>query len=303
MSNTIVPAIYRSVIADVVENMKDDFLNVGVDESVLLELQQIWEAKIVQSRVADFRGEYAEEGENNDYYESADGYGYGADQYSQSNIPNPIQTAPNLTNLATLASVVQPHNNPYGHAPEMGRPQAYMPQRAQPGVGAGGSNVYSLPTLLPGGARLPQTDGAGDDDIIYSSRESNRTESSSEAAATFSTDPKTGETILEVTLPDHIHPLNQRSSSSSTSKISQVDGSQDEDGNETHDEDAINSDLDDSDEDDDENADSETTNMMLCQYEKVTRTKNKWKCVLKDGIININGVDYLFNKANGDFQF
>jgi transcription initiation factor TFIIA large subunit len=32
---------------------------------------------------------------------------------------------------------------------------------------------------------------------------------------------------------------------------------------------------------------------------KVQRVKNKWKCVLKDGMIHVNGKDYLFMKCNG----
>jgi len=44
----------------------------------------------------------------------------------------------------------------------------------------------------------------------------------------------------------------------------------------------------------------DTDNVLLCQYEKVVRTKNQWKFYLKDGIMNLNGKDYLFNKASGD---
>ena len=32
---------------------------------------------------------------------------------------------------------------------------------------------------------------------------------------------------------------------------------------------------------------------------QVARVKNKWKCVLKDGMIHVNGKDYLFAKCNG----
>lgn len=32
---------------------------------------------------------------------------------------------------------------------------------------------------------------------------------------------------------------------------------------------------------------------------KVTRVKNKWKVQLKDGIISVNGKDYLFSKCQG----
>ncbi|KAJ2894226.1 transcription factor IIA subunit alpha [Coemansia aciculifera] len=69
-------------------------------------------------------------------------------------------------------------------------------------------------------------------------------------------------------------------------------------------EDAINSDLDDSDEEDDTEDNAEDSeHVILCQYEKVTRSKSKWKCVLRDGIMLINGRDYLFQKATGEFEW
>lgn len=73
------------------------------------------------------------------------------------------------------------------------------------------------------------------------------------------------------------------------------------------DDEAINSDLDDSDDDalraegdDEDEGDVQT---VLCLFDKVQRTKNKWKCVLKDGIVNVNGRDFAFNKANGEFEW
>ena len=55
---------------------------------------------------------------------------------------------------------------------------------------------------------------------------------------------------------------------------------------------------------------------MFCTYDKVgiysppvaitlnkviqvARVKNKWKCILKDGMIHVNGKDYLFAKCTG----
>jgi hypothetical protein len=32
---------------------------------------------------------------------------------------------------------------------------------------------------------------------------------------------------------------------------------------------------------------------------QVQRVKNKWKVTLKDGLISVNGKDYLFSKCNG----
>jgi transcription initiation factor TFIIA large subunit len=90
------------------------------------------------------------------------------------------------------------------------------------------------------------------------------------------------------------------------------------------DDEAINSDLDDSSTEDEEDADEGAlgeTDIVFCTYDKVpsfnsailrptqvanegsnikvARVKNKWKCVLKDGMIHINGKDYLFAKCSG----
>lgn len=44
----------------------------------------------------------------------------------------------------------------------------------------------------------------------------------------------------------------------------------------------------------------ETDNVIICQYERVTRQKNKWKIHLKDGIMNLDGKEYVFSTAAGD---
>ncbi|KAI9794069.1 MAG: hypothetical protein M1816_006694 [Peltula sp. TS41687] len=62
-----------------------------------------------------------------------------------------------------------------------------------------------------------------------------------------------------------------------------------------NDEDAINSDLDDPDDDLDDNPDDDDSNaqIMLCMYDKVQRTKNKWKCILKDGVLTVGGKEFV----------
>lgn len=76
-------------------------------------------------------------------------------------------------------------------------------------------------------------------------------------------------------------------------KIEQVDGKEDDE------EEVLGS------EDDDDNEDKipQTSDIVLAQYEKVTRTKNKWKCKLKCGFMHLNGVDYLFHEGNGEFDW
>ncbi|XP_065878268.1 transcription initiation factor IIA large subunit-like [Euphorbia lathyris] len=64
---------------------------------------------------------------------------------------------------------------------------------------------------------------------------------------------------------------------------------------------------DDDDDDDlddvDQGEDMNTQHLVLAQFDKVTRTKSRWKCTLKDGIMHINNKDILFNKASGEFDF
>ncbi|KAI9785921.1 MAG: transcription factor IIA subunit alpha [Geoglossum umbratile] len=84
--------------------------------------------------------------------------------------------------------------------------------------------------------------------------------------------------------------------SASMPRIPHFDGAGDDsDGEhkmkpEAFDEDAINSDLDDDEDLDEDDGDDESmSQIMLCTYDKVQRVKNKWKCVLKDGVLTING--------------
>jgi len=47
----------------------------------------------------------------------------------------------------------------------------------------------------------------------------------------------------------------------------------------------------------------ETDNVVVCQYDKITRARNRWKFHLKDGIMNLNGRDYAFQRANGEAEW
>ena len=47
----------------------------------------------------------------------------------------------------------------------------------------------------------------------------------------------------------------------------------------------------------------DTENVVVCQYDKISRARNKWKLQLKDGVMNINGRDYVFQKAHGEVDW
>jgi len=46
-----------------------------------------------------------------------------------------------------------------------------------------------------------------------------------------------------------------------------------------------------------------TANVVVCQWDKIGRARNKWKFHLKDGIMNLNGKDYVFQKAIGEAEW
>lgn len=73
----------------------------------------------------------------------------------------------------------------------------------------------------------------------------------------------------------------------------------------TSDENEIGSDLDDSDEEElDGMVDADgNEDMILCLYDKVQRVRNKWKCVLKDGVASIDGRDYVFSKLASELEW
>ncbi|GAV05768.1 hypothetical protein RvY_15848 [Ramazzottius varieornatus] len=47
----------------------------------------------------------------------------------------------------------------------------------------------------------------------------------------------------------------------------------------------------------------ETENILVCQYDKITRVKNKYKINLKLGIMTVNDKDYVFNKCTGEAEW
>ncbi|XP_043911260.1 stonin-1-like [Protopterus annectens] len=47
----------------------------------------------------------------------------------------------------------------------------------------------------------------------------------------------------------------------------------------------------------------DTDNVIVCQYDKIHRSKNKWKFYLKDGVMSFGGKDYIFSKAIGEAEW
>lgn len=67
--------------------------------------------------------------------------------------------------------------------------------------------------------------------------------------------------------------------------------------------DELGSDLDDEEDEGEVQIAENVANLTLCQYEKITRVRNRWRGVLRAGIVHINGRDYCFSRANMDFDW
>ncbi|XP_075227901.1 transcription initiation factor IIA subunit 1-like [Lycorma delicatula] len=133
-----------------------------------------------------------------------------------------------------------------------------------------------------------------------------------------------------VTQPNDSRQLFAHHNQAGPGTVSQLDGqndtSDDDDEEEEEDEDdADDEDIDDKDDEENEDNDGgaeeeplnsgddvseedptdmfETDNVVVCQYDKITRSRNKWKFHLKDGIMNLAGKDFVFQKANGDAEW
>uniref|UniRef100_A0AC35G1B6 TFIIA n=1 Tax=Panagrolaimus sp. PS1159 TaxID=55785 RepID=A0AC35G1B6_9BILA len=75
-----------------------------------------------------------------------------------------------------------------------------------------------------------------------------------------------------------------------------------EDDDEGGDEDPLNS-ADDQSDDEDLDTLFQCDNIIVCQFEKVNRARNKWKFNLKDGVMHLEGKDYCFQKCTGEAEW
>eukprot|EP00002_Diphylleia_rotans_P041303 TRINITY_DN9_c0_g3_i1.p1 TRINITY_DN9_c0_g3~~TRINITY_DN9_c0_g3_i1.p1 ORF type:complete len:508 (+),score=113.87 TRINITY_DN9_c0_g3_i1:400-1923(+) len=95
--------------------------------------------------------------------------------------------------------------------------------------------------------------------------------------------------------PQGIPPTTYAQSAESSAARAQQHQDEDED-NDANSE--INSDYDTSSDDSEQEF-----QIVICQYDRVSHVRSKWKCSLKDGIMHINDKDYVFSKCQADLNF
>lgn len=263
----IVKDVYVNVINDVINGVRESFTDDGVDEMVLQELKQVWESKLSLCKAVE-------------------------------------------KETSTATTVLLTSNSPL--------------QETKPTITAA-ENQHSLPNQ-PQFMRMPQAHH-----LLPGVTRSNIPHLSMSAQVAASSLP-----------PAYIHQLINFTStqgpnqyvyqpvpiavgSSSNQQIAQLDGL----GDSSSDEEDENDHEDDDDDDDDQNEEAEDAdvveedplnsdddvsesdpaevfdaeNVVVCQFDKINRCKNRWKFHLKDGIMNLNGHDYLFQRATGDAEW
>ncbi|XP_068198995.1 transcription initiation factor IIA subunit 1 isoform X2 [Antennarius striatus] len=374
-----VPKLYKSVIEDVINEVRELFLDEGVDEQVLLELKTLWENKLLQSKAVE--GFHTEEQAALQAAQQQQQQAQQVQQVQQVTqsaqaqqviLPPQQQQAPQqqvivqdskilqhmsatgMSAAATAATLALPTGvTPYQQlitsqgqilqvvrAPngaqyiiQQPQQQILLQQQMQPG-GVQAPVIQQVLAPLQGG--LPQQTGViiQPQQIVLAS--GNKVQGNTQVMQAAAMAQQPGQTATAQVqqaqgaaapqAPPQQQPQPQaQPQAQQPPMMLQVDGTGDtssedeEDEEEEYDEDdeeekdkdggedgqvdeePLNSGDDVSDGEDQEIFDTE--NVVVCQYDKIHRSKNKWKFHLKDGIMNLNGRDYVFSKASGDAEW
>ncbi|XP_058109525.1 uncharacterized protein LOC131252816 isoform X2 [Magnolia sinica] len=339
MATPSVSSVYIHVVEDVISKVRDEFLSVGVGDNVLSELQGLWELKMMQCGVISgpidrsslpktaTAGPAAPVHDLNVPYEGTEEYETPTAEmlFPPTPLQTPIQTPlPGIENslyqLPMGSNDFTPVNDTSRGGADVkgGRPSPYM-QPPSPwmnqrplGVDVNVAYVEGREEVDRGSSHQPMTQvsTAKSSSNRYGGVTANGDMQSAQEARTAQRIPQQdgvhdgyddffnfpGVANEEFNTPVD-HDLNA-GHTVGTPKPAKNEGADD-------DEPPLNEDDDDDDLDDLEQGEEEpsTHHLVLAQFDKVTRTKNRWKCALKDGIMHINSKDILFNKANGEFDF
>ncbi|KAF2483778.1 transcription factor IIA, alpha/beta subunit [Neohortaea acidophila] len=250
-------------------------------------------------------------------------------QQQQSGKPQGLHLPGGTSSPGTPQFTLQQQQAMMRHQQQMMQQQQQQQQQNQPRIKVENDSPQLAQGAFPQQAAQPnysQTDGADDDahtqwQTLLAERRAISAEQRNEADRQIRDQVMQHSSELQSGL---MVPLDEQPSSkkrklqtkrptisASAPSIPQLDGvDDDEDDKDIKDEDdenAINSDLDDSDEEGQgdlgEEDDETGENQILCTYDKVQRVKNKWKCVLKDGVMSSGGKEWVFHKGNGEFEW
>lgn len=364
--------LYQLVIEDVVANVRDAFLDEGVDEQVLQEMKQIWTNRLMVSKAVEVTPEPQAptanqpsilannpkaNGTKTKKAAEAKNSAASVNGNVKSNVPPPLaattpKTIPNtpVTKNQTTTVVKTEPGHSTTSSLSASQPTSSTAPTSSTSSAAASSSQNGPPALqqqtaldpnklIPIQITLPPQPPNETENRILTIKVPARAIQENQLQQVI-----TGEIITSImplqpsvasaVLQQHVTSVLNTMYAKNPIKLSrQVDGTagdtSDEDGSdisddhyEDIDDDDLNRDDDGSDindteggaeeeplnsEDDvtDEDAADlfETDNVVVCQYDKINRSRNKWKFYLKDGIMNLNGKDYVFSKSTGDAEW
>ena len=253
MSNTEASRAYELIVESVINEVREDFENAGIDEQTLQDLKRNWQLKLSETKVADFTwdGALADE-----------------DGVARNNAMVQGQAPP----LANTDMAEGNLGQPAVKSESIGDNSLVLPgsHDGQPAVKEEGSNAQ-LPPATPATPATP-----------------------AEVSSQQQQQEQPAQIELEISDPNGEVADQVKMQQKQAKRSALLDT------------DEVGSELDDSDDDyliSEGEDDGPDENLMLCLYDKVTRTKARWKCALKDGVVTINHKDYTFQKAQVEAEW
>ncbi|OUM55429.1 hypothetical protein BVG19_g4966 [[Candida] boidinii] len=301
MSNIEVAQLYEKIIEDVIQESRQDFEDSGIDEQTLQDLRNLWRQKLSQTSVAAFTWDTNDDDDDDSSSSKATSSATAATS-------NTDTSAPSVSSISTGLQVPSSSSNTVAGAKSEPSELAVPKPKAE--------DDASSSIVLPGGARIGQSDGGNNDIIEFEISMSDLKKNkklmkkfknlkNSNLNKKINQSDGPSDFLDDDDIDDDDDDDDEVDMNGNNNSNAQEDEDEDDDDL-GMDSDEINSDLDDPEDDEigsDEDGDDPEVNIMLCLYDRVQRVKNKWKCNLKDGIANIEGKDYAFQKANGESEW
>lgn len=266
MSNLEASKNYELIVESVINEVREDFENAGIDESTLQDLKKVWQKKLTEYKVANFSWD--------------------------SQLDDAHLVTSNATNAANGNSASTENQ-------EAGAPSEYSLKEESQGL------------VLPGFISDNNVQGT----VAPANEVNSGTSDNTQNIPATNLDSVNGDSAtkeernIEITINTNDANININNTTKEENNNGMKELKQEEKTSKRSallDNDEVGSELDDSDDDylisenDDEGPDE---NLVLCLYEKVTRTKARWKCSLKDGIATINRKDFTFQKAQVEAEW
>lgn len=254
MSNPEASRVYEVIVDSVVNEVREDFENAGIDEQTLQDLKRVWQLKLSETRVANFSWDPQEKSLQQPMINVANG----SDFLGAAN--NAVPSEYSLNNESqglVLPGFPNEESNKIDPA---------STAQAQEKIHANGSDAAEVK----------------DDEEQYVKKEAEGKSGGSQEI----------ELTLSYNNGQEADFLKQEAKKAKRSALLDTD--------------EVGSELDDSDDDyliSEGEEDGPDENLMLCLYDKVTRTKARWKCSLKDGIATVNRKDYTFQKSQVEAEW